>query len=59
MMMGMIHLLLHVVAIVLFLVGAMLAFRWFGTSSPGDAPGWTALGLAVFAAAHVPFPERG
>jgi hypothetical protein len=54
----MIHLLLYVAAIVLFFVGALLAFRWFGTTNPEDALGWVSLGLAAFAAAHIPFAER-
>lgn len=53
----MIHLLLYVVAILLFFVAAILAFRWFGTSDPEDSLGWLALGLIAFTAAHVPFTE--
>ncbi len=53
----MIHLALLVVAIVLFFIGAILAFRWFGTTSPEDALGWVSLGLIAFAAAHIPFTE--
>lgn len=52
------NLLLYVVAIVLFFIGALLAFRWFGTTSPEDALGWIGLGLAAFAAAHIPFGPR-
>jgi hypothetical protein len=54
----MIQLLLLVVAIVLFFIAATLAFRWFGTTSPADALGWVSLGLASFAAAHIPFGDR-
>lgn len=54
----MIHLVLYVVAIVLFFIAAILAFRWFGTSSADDALGWLALGLIAFTAAHIPFAER-
>jgi hypothetical protein len=46
---------LLVVAIVLFFVGAILAFRWFGTTSPEDALGWVSLGLIAFVASHYPF----
>ena len=54
----MIHLLLLVASMLLFCIGAILAFRWFGTSDPEDALGWVSVGLAAFAAAHVPFAER-
>jgi hypothetical protein len=53
----MIHLALLVIAIVLFFIGALLAFRWFGTTNPQDALGYVSLGLIAFAAAHVAFPE--
>jgi hypothetical protein len=51
----MINLVLYVLAIILFFVAAILGFRWFGTTSPEDAIGWTALGLIAFTAAHIPF----
>lgn len=54
----MIHLLLLVAAAILFFIGALLAFRWFGTSNPEDALGWIGLGLVAFAVAHIPFAER-
>ena len=53
----MIHLVLLVIAIVLFFIGALLAFRWFGTTNPEDALGWVGLGLMAFAAAHIPFSD--
>ena len=53
----MIHLLLLVASIILFFIGALLAFRWFGTSNPQDALGWVGLGLCTFAAAHIPFND--
>ena len=52
------HLVLLVVAIVLFFIAAILAFRWFGTTNPEDALGWVSLGLIAFAAAHIPFADR-
>lgn len=55
---GMFHLLLLVASIVLFFIGAVLAFQWFGTTDPQDALGWLSLGLIAFAAAHIPFAER-
>lgn len=45
-----IHLGLLVVAIILFFIGATLAFRWFGTTSADDALGWVALGLIALTA---------
>jgi hypothetical protein len=44
------HLILLVLAILAFFVGAILAFRWFGTSNPEDALGYISLGLIAFAA---------
>jgi hypothetical protein len=52
-----IHLLLYVIAIILFFIAALLAFRWFGTSDAEDSLGWLALGLIAFTAAHIPFAE--
>jgi hypothetical protein len=50
-------LVLVVAAIVLFFIGAVLTFQWFGTTDPQDALGWVSLGLAAFAAAHLPLPS--
>jgi hypothetical protein len=53
-----IHFLLLIASLILLFIGALLAFRWFGTTNPQDALGWVALGLMAFVAAHVPLADR-
>jgi flagellar basal body-associated protein FliL len=49
-----ISLLLLIIAIVLFIIAAVLAFGWFGTAiKPNDAIGLIALASAFFAGAHI------
>lgn len=50
--------LLLIIAMILFFIGALLAFRWFGTTNPEDALGYVSLGLIAFAAAHLSVTER-
>jgi flagellar basal body-associated protein FliL len=50
-----VSILLLIVAVVLFLIGAVVAFGWFGTEANlANVLGLFGLGSAAFAAAHLP-----
>lgn len=48
---------LRVAALVLFVIGALLAFQVFGTATIGDLFGLTLAGLACWCAAGVTLPR--